>query len=86
MTEEKIDAEIEASMMSYVEGDNTDDMSFTERISDSENESENDDWPEYCQDDFDHFDDLKIKESDDPLLAPPAPLTCNIKLIKNLVT
>ena len=33
------------------------------------------------------LDDLKISESDDPLLAPPpAPLTCNIKLVKNLVT
>ena len=60
-------------------------MSFTELICDSENESENDDSPEYCEDDFDHSDDLKINESYNALLAPPAPLTCNIKLFKNFV-
>ena len=72
--------------MSDAEGDNADNMSFTEWISDSESESDDDDSPEYCDDDLDHSEDLKINESDDPLLEPPAPLTGNIKLIKNLVT
>ena len=46
---------IETSAMSDAEGDKTNDMSFTEWISDSESESENDDLSEYCEDDFGHF-------------------------------